>query len=291
MKWFKKHKTKIDKVISAEFVDEKTNYPVCSIKVPDEILEDTKDNLQYYSNVNLNSVKAPTATEPSLYSNCANTEKPEENFVWVEGYKGTDKDMKCNGYQYEFGKIHIYEGTPKLCQAGFHFCKQLDNVFKYYPIGNNHRYFKVRAKYNPKANPFPGLSSILFNSDKEVAIEIEFLEELDITETIMSQFFSVIKRQITGKGFSTLDKNITDRFLENKDYYINKIKSSEASYKSIVDDIISESLTKYYSPALVSFMVNNSLSLKVMDTALILGPDDTISNDMKIALAFSNNNK
>ena len=287
MKWFKRHKTKIDKVVSAEFVDKETNYPVCSINVSDDI----KDNLQYYNTVSLDSAQAPVATDQSSYFNSVNTKIAEEKYVWIEGYKGTDKDMKCNGYQYEFGKIHVYEGTPKLCEAGFHFCKQLDNVFHYYPIGNNHRYFKVRAKYNPKANPLPGLSSILFNSDKEVAIEIEFLEELDITETIMSQFFGVIKRQITGKGFSTLDKNITDRFLENKDYYINKIKSSEASYKSIVDDIISETLTKYYSPALVSFMVNNSLSLKVLDTALILGPDDTISNDMKIALAFSNNNK
>ena len=37
MKWFKRHKTKIDKVVSAEFIDKETNYPVCSINISNDM--------------------------------------------------------------------------------------------------------------------------------------------------------------------------------------------------------------------------------------------------------------
>lgn len=42
-------------------------------------------------------------------------EMPEEKWIWVDGYKGTDKDMKCRGYQYEFGKqFDIPEGEVAI---------------------------------------------------------------------------------------------------------------------------------------------------------------------------------
>ena len=47
----------------------------------------------------------------------------EEEWIWVTGYKGTDKDMKCRDYQYELGKQHdMPEGTDiTMCYSGFHF--------------------------------------------------------------------------------------------------------------------------------------------------------------------------
>ena len=58
----------------------------------------------------------------------------------IVSYKGTDKDMKCRGYQYELGKE--YEtGKAKACSAGFYGCEYPLDVFGYYPPGTS-RYFK-----------------------------------------------------------------------------------------------------------------------------------------------------
>lgn len=73
--------------------------------------------------------------------------KPAEEWIWVEGYKATDKDMKCRDYQYTLGELHNMpnEAEIKECESGFHLCKDLRKVFGYYDIGAGHRFFKVRA--------------------------------------------------------------------------------------------------------------------------------------------------
>ena len=74
-------------------------------------------------------------------------EKPVDEWIWVEGYKATDKDMKCRGYQYTLGELHNMpnETEIKECESGFHLCKNLKDVFHYYQIGDGNRFFKVRA--------------------------------------------------------------------------------------------------------------------------------------------------
>ena len=73
--------------------------------------------------------------------------KPVEEWIWIEGYKGTDKDMKCRDYQYTLGELHNMPNNSEIkeCSAGFHLCKTLKDVFNYYDICDGHRYFKVRA--------------------------------------------------------------------------------------------------------------------------------------------------
>lgn len=75
------------------------------------------------------------------------TPEPEEEWIWVEGYKGTDKDMKCRGYQYELGVQHnMPEDDPIAeCKSGFHLCLTLEDVYGYYNISDGHRFFKVKA--------------------------------------------------------------------------------------------------------------------------------------------------
>jgi hypothetical protein len=50
----------------------------------------------------------------------------------MKGYKGFDKDLKCNGYQYAVGKDFVYDGQVKLCNSGFHFCESGVDVLNYY---------------------------------------------------------------------------------------------------------------------------------------------------------------
>ena len=46
-------------------------------------------------------------------------------------YKGTDKDMKCRGFQFDLGKEYVEE-EAKLCYKGFHGCEYPLDVFAHY---------------------------------------------------------------------------------------------------------------------------------------------------------------
>lgn len=51
-------------------------------------------------------------------------------------YKGTDKDMKCRGFQFDLGKEYVEE-KAKLCKKGFHGCEYPLDVFAHYdPAGS-----------------------------------------------------------------------------------------------------------------------------------------------------------
>ena len=51
-------------------------------------------------------------------------------------YKGTDKDMKCRGFQFDLGKEYVEE-EAKLCDKGFHGCEYPLDVFSNYaPAGS-----------------------------------------------------------------------------------------------------------------------------------------------------------
>ena len=121
----------------------------------------------------------------------------KNTWVWVEGYKGTDRNMCCQGYQYEIGKL---EQMPREnvdeCRTGYHFCLNLHDVFSYYTIGQGNRFFKVRAlvrlsdknEYGklPEYEP-DNLYHVYFGRkarNKLVAAEIEFLEELTVDEIL-----------------------------------------------------------------------------------------------------------
>lgn len=72
---------------------------------------------------------------------------PIEEWVWVSGYKGTDRDMKCRDYQYELNKqFDISEDREvQECVHGFHLCLNIGHVMQYYSVHNGNRYFEVKA--------------------------------------------------------------------------------------------------------------------------------------------------
>ena len=117
--------------------------------------------------------------------------EPEEEWIWVEGYKGTDKDMCCRGYQYELGKQYDMpeDEEIKACESGFHLCLSLNDVLRYYYVGSGHRFFKVKALVRKSDERKYGsyyLSDIYYGSgvDKLAAKSIIFLSELTTDEIL-----------------------------------------------------------------------------------------------------------
>ena len=59
----------------------------------------------------------------------------------IAGVKGFDKDLRCMGFQFKPNDIYKTDSI-KLCEKGFHFCKNPLDVFNYYAPGNS-RYAEV----------------------------------------------------------------------------------------------------------------------------------------------------
>ena len=56
----------------------------------------------------------------------------------ITAYKGFNKDLTCNGFQYEIGKEYeMPEDEVQICQAGFHACESPLEVLDYYFMDDN----------------------------------------------------------------------------------------------------------------------------------------------------------
>jgi len=63
----------------------------------------------------------------------------------VKGFKATDADIRCRGYQFTPGVKHVHEGNTELCNSGFHFCEDALDVLSYYPSAGS-RFWTVDAE-------------------------------------------------------------------------------------------------------------------------------------------------
>ena len=88
----------------------------------------------------------------------------------MTGYKATDKDMRCQGYQFKLGEWHEHKGELVMCKSGFHFCKYPSGPLCFYPIGS--RVFKVEAEEILDEPETPGADL------KLVARRIRLVEEI-----------------------------------------------------------------------------------------------------------------
>ena len=63
----------------------------------------------------------------------------------MKGYKVTDENGKCRGFQFEVGKTYTQDGELKICENGFHFCEKVADCFGYYSFIPTNRVFEVKA--------------------------------------------------------------------------------------------------------------------------------------------------
>lgn len=123
-------------------------------------------------------------------------QKESEEWIWVTGYKGTDKDMKCRDYQFMLNYRHEMAAGAEIsiCSSGFHFCTKLKDVFNYYSIEKGNRFFEVRALvrkkdyeeakrgiFSFKHSPY-SIWPMPVSCDKLTSKAIEFVRELTLDE-------------------------------------------------------------------------------------------------------------
>ena len=163
-------------------------------------------------------------------------EVPE--YIWVEGYKGTDADMMCRGQQYKLNTKYVIAGDPVKCANGYHFCKEINYVFDHYKWNFSNRYFKVKALV--KKDEWE------HKDDKYVAAAIIFTEELFYTYEELVSFGALTvwygntrwKRAIMPKSLFEMQKeSLYDVTFQ---WYINEMKNlghSETFASLLVDRI------------------------------------------------------
>ena len=114
----------------------------------------------------------------------------------MKGFKATRLDMKCRDYQFSLG-THKHEGEIEPCQSGFHFCKNIEDIWAYYS-SNACRIFEVEAT-----------GETIENGDKVVTNEINFIREINYEDFIGHHNYWV-RRVVANKGIG-LDILVNDR--------------------------------------------------------------------------------
>lgn len=191
-------------------------------------------------------------------------EQPKEEWIWVEGYKGTDANMCCRDFQYEIGKQYDMpdDAEIKECESGFHLCLKFDDVFDYYKIGEGNRFFKVKALVRLKDKESYGKYENCFSwtkHNKLVAKSIIFVSELTQDEIL--------------KG--TEAEKLSEKY---KDIAIKVgLIAAVANYK--VDTLVEDG----YSLAFAKNLIDRDLFQK----AHAVGSQSDLSMDMKVLWILS----
>ena len=216
--------------------------------------------------------KTEEKEEKNMEETTSTVEKEPEKWIWVDGYKGMDKDMQCHGgFQYELGKRYDMpeDATVEACRGGYHLCLKMNDVFGYVMVGDGNRFFRVRAlvresdlaKYgqrviNDSSNYFAPRSYII---DKLAAKSIEIVSELTRDEILEYADLS----------------NLADKY---KDLVISH------DYDYAVRMMRIDELTEYgYSMPFANWLVDNHK----YDIAKVAGSQSNMSMDMKALMIFN----
>lgn len=203
------------------------------------------------------------------------TDAAEEEWIWITGFKGMDKDMQCHGgFQYELRKRYDMPEGEKVeaCEGGYHLCLKLEDVFKYVKLGDDNRFFEVRALVRKKdANEYgmtkhdgTGYAWFLGNIyvvDKLAAKSIEIVRELSVDE-------------------------IMEHVPEASEWCDEYKKMAITTGIDAVQGLIKiDKLTELgYSNTFANWLVNN----KKYDIAKAVGSQEGLSMDMKVLCIMNN---
>ena len=114
-------------------------------------------------------------------------EAVEQEWIWIDAYKGTDANMRCKGKQYRMNIEDTYGDKVVLGTKGYHVCTDLKHCFKTYDYDFSNRFFRVRALVKAKDYQYRNP-----NNTTLVAKAIKFVEEItDAPSTIAAKRNSI----------------------------------------------------------------------------------------------------
>ena len=153
-----------------------SEYSVCGYSVLGQakVIDtfDRKENgnnikIEILEHVNPNAIGKKYSVDDRFF------EAVEQDWIWVDAYKGTDEDMCCKGKQYAMFVEDTYGDKVVLGSKGYHVCTKLEHCFKTYDYDFINRFFKVKALVN--ANDYEYRNP---NNTTLVAKAIKFVEEI-----------------------------------------------------------------------------------------------------------------
>lgn len=239
----------------------------------------------YFKGKTLNE-KGDIVTKVEPQETFEQKEQDQDEWVWIDGYKGTDSDMKCyDEFQFELNKKYVFDGDIELCKRGFHFCKNLKDVFNYYGLRNidkPNRYFKVKAlvstkqmkaqkeeykrkleEYNSYSFPFTRFRP---TNDKFVAKEIILTEEVSFEELLpyISKDYDYVA---TEEDWNLVRKIGHEQYRRN--YFINNMDGlgfGETFSNILYDDLDNSSLksTVKFAKALKEENVSKDMAVYLL---------------------------
>ena len=178
----------------------------------------------------------------------------EEEWIWVKGFKGTDKNMQCKGnYQYELGRFFDMNSGDdvELCYSGFHFCKNLENVFRYYGIGDGNRFFEVEALVKK--------SDWDTYDDKYAAKSIHFIRELTVDEV-----FEAVTNKDVLEWTEDWKKRAIETSIQSVRMEIREFELWAAGYSPAFSKYIARDTSRYKRAIAMASLPDVSMDVKVM---------------------------
>lgn len=188
-------------------------------------------------------------------------EKPKnEEWIWVEGFKGMEKDMTCRDMQYEVGKTYTYDGKVERCEAGYHFSTTIEGCLRYYSLNKGNRFFRVKALV--KKEEFEQVSEYVrreYHYEDKLASKVIVIGE----ELTTSEIFSMYEY---GKK------------LEHEKYYelAREIGVDDAYKVYLKDKLIENNYSEPFAKMLV-----DTYRERVCEKAMALASLPDLSMDMK----------
>ena len=139
----------------------------------------------------------------------------------MRGYKALNEDMSTlyGDMTYELNKEYEIEGKLIMCENGYHFCKELINVFTYYP--SNSRVFEIDTldgEIIKKGNKYCSRKIKLIREVSKEEINKYIEDNLDI---LINDPNPNVRAAVAEKGYG-LDKLIND-----KSWYVRKIIANQ----------------------------------------------------------------
>ena len=214
--------------------------------------------------------KAVEKINEATRNNIALADELEEEWIWITGYKATDKDMKCRGYQFELTKqFDISDDKPvELCSHGFHLCERLTRVFQYYSIGDNNRFFEVKALVRKKDHENLGPQYTIDSHGYRTYIgEIDKIAAKSI----------ILTRELTADEI--LDGLIADDWTDEQKKLALEIGIPQTKRKITFEKLVALGYSNTFAQLCIDMRRDN--------VALRVGTQEGLSMDMKAYLIFN----